>query len=349
MYFRRSAVLGAGDGTQATGEFRRPDLKGAAPAGGALVVPGSPAQPSWATDAFWGRHRLYIAGTACLHLASGATIFAISNDWPVRVCASYMTWAPENSAYDCFETYTAQNVTTVNVCRITNAHKFVGVISPIGLVFAFFMLSFAFQVAPTVSSGAWSAYRAWVESGVQPLRWFEYSVSASVMVILLLILNGNADLWLFIAAAAANWAVMMFGLVQEQLSYLRVAATAEPLSPRGVLAHASAHFLGWVPMVFIWTIIIAQFTWSLDAAGDRVPAAVHAIIWVQLVFFTSFGVNHLFGTLAHLYRWNHHWSALHSEVAYTVLSFVSKSLLAWLLFFGVAMRDPEKLVPLSMC
>jgi hypothetical protein len=170
------------------------------------------------------------------------------------------------------------------------------------------------------------------------------------MVIILLILNGNSDLWLFIACSAANWSVMMFGLVQEQLSYLRRRAEApNSLAPSGLLAHASAHFLGWVPLIFVWTIIIAQFWWGTAAAGDRVPDAVRAIIWVQLVMFSSFGINHLAGTFAHLYGFRTRWSYLHTEITYTILSFVAKSLLAWILSIGVSMRDPEKLVPLSLC
>lgn len=348
MHYRRSTAFGADD--SALSDFRRPELKNAPGTQGDITVPGAPLQPAWATDGFWRRHRMYVAGTALLHLISGIVAFLIANDWPVRVCAGYMTWKADNPAYDCFESYqTAQNATIVNVCRITNAYKYVGTISPIGLVFAFFMLSFAFQIAPTLTSYTWNAYRTYVESGMQPLRWVEYSISSSVMVIILLILDGNNDLWLFIACAAANWAVMLFGLVQEQLSYLRVAAFPENLKISGALAHASAHFIGWVPLIFVWTIIIAQFLWALDAAGDRVPQAVKAIIWIQMVFFISFGVNHYFGTFAHLYKWNQRWSYLHSEITYTILSFVAKSVLCWLLLFGVSFRNPERLVPLSNC
>lgn len=343
MYVRRGAAFGPKD---------LPELRGVEDDD---AVVASPPRPRWATDGFWARHKWYVRGTAAMHLAGAIAAFVVGRkrDWPVTVCASYVTWAPDNPAVRCFEPYLNSteppNVEIINVCRIRQVYKRVGNLSLLWLIIFFFTLSFAFQMAPTLTSATWSLYRSGVERGVQSLRYIEYSISSTLMLVILLVLNGNTDLWLLLNASAANWSVMLFGLVQEQLSAYRSAAG----NPGAAWWSLSAHVAGWVPFAATWATIQAQFLWAIDGVSngdDTGLAIVKAIIWVQFTLFASFGFCQTLGTLAHTYAWKPtRWSYLHSELLFTVLSLVAKQSLCLMLLIGVLMRDPSKLIPASVC
>ena len=59
-------------------------------------------------------------------------------------------------------------------------------------------------------------YEANVARGINPARWWEYSLSASLMVVLIAMLAGVSELVALIALFGANAAMILFGLVQEQ-------------------------------------------------------------------------------------------------------------------------------------
>jgi len=57
-------------------------------------------------------------------------------------------------------------------------------------------------------------YEANVARGINPARWWEYSVSASLMIVLIAMLAGVSELVALIALFGANAAMILFGLVQ---------------------------------------------------------------------------------------------------------------------------------------
>lgn len=359
MYFRGTTASFGADGAGGTipgpTEIKVPELKPVASV--ALVTSqGAPLLPAWATDTFWARHRWYVRGTAILHLVNAAVVSMLGykRNWPQRLCATYVRWLPDNPDVRCFESFiNPSNEQVVNVCRIRHTYRFIGEVSVVWLVATFFLLSFAFQFAPAATENLWRKYRTSCENGVQSLRYIEYSISSSLMVIILFVLNGTTEFWTILIAVSANFSVMLFGLVQEQLTFWRLQAGPPPTREEFIKVFAP-HLAGWLPFVFMWAAIIGQFSWAIDAVDvqgdDTALGFVKAIFATQFVMFFAFGACQFFGTLAHTYRISTKiWSYLHSEIAFTALSFTAKTLLAYLLLFGVIMRDPSKLVPLAMC
>lgn len=130
----------------------------------------------------------------------------------------------------------------------------------------------------------------------------------------------------------------------------------------------SAHFCGWVPFVAVWTVLTSQFMWSLSSA-KHIPFAVKMIPLTQLVLFALFGVNQMLGSLrlvdvhteesmqapsmdekvVEKPRKSFRWSYIHAEVAYTVLSLVAKTILAYLLLGGTINQNPSRLQLTSLC
>lgn len=311
----------------------------------ALVPP-----PRWAVaDApFWRRYRWVLGLTALAHLGSGVAmaVLLVGSDWPTRLCAGYSTWTCATPGKP--------------PCTRTAAWRYVGDVSPAGMITSFFFLSAAFQAPPVVFYG-W--YRRCLLEGRQPLRFLEYSVSSTMMVLTIALLVGVFDLWTFLLLAGANWSVMMFGLLQEQTVYMLRSLmhgggsdAFRPMSLRAGnwAAYMAPHLCGWVPFALEWAVLTGKFEWSL-ASMDGVPAVVKAIPVVQLALFAVFGVNQYYGAADALHdhsgdkegAWR--WTYMHSEVAYTALSLVAKTLLGWMVYGGTRAQDPKMMVVAALC
>ncbi len=150
-------------------------------------------------------------------------------------------------------------------------------------------------------------------------RWVEYSFSASLMRILVGILSGVTDMHMMVLQFGLTACTMIFGLVFElENSDLRLSGNVKWY----------LYWLGFIPHFFSWSIVLGYFFYSLSK-GDP-PAFVYAIIIVIFILDLSFAV--ILGL---------QWGGkrcfrpyVNGEIAFIVLSFTSKNLLAWINFFG---------------
>lgn len=160
-------------------------------------------------------------------------------------------------------------------------------------------------------------YEANVARGINPARWWEYSVSASLMVVLIAMLAGVSELVALIALFAANAAMILFGLVQEQVNVGRGDLDWRPFLYGCVI--------GSVP----WIAITAQLIVS-TTDGDGVPGFVVAIFITLFLLFNTFAVN-----MWLQYRGRGRWAdPAFAERVYLILSLVAKSALAWQVYAG---------------
>jgi hypothetical protein len=170
----------------------------------------------------------------------------------------------------------------------------------------------------TVSGGRprrW--YEANVARGINPARWWEYSISASLMVVLIAMLAGVSELVALIALFGANAAMILFGLVQERVNLDRDQVDWRPF------VYGCA--VGAVP----WVAITAQLVTS-TTEGDGVPGFVVAIFITLFLLFNSFAVN-----MWLQYRGRGRWAdPAFAERMYLILSLVAKSALAWQVYAG---------------
>ena len=184
------------------------------------------------------------------------------------------------------------------------------------LVAAFLLLAAVDHL--TVSGGRprrW--YEANVARGVNPARWWEYSLSASLMIVLIAMLAGVSELVAVIALFGANAAMILFGLVQEQTNADREEVDWRPFIYGCVI--------GAVP----WIAIAAQLVVSATD-GNGVPGFVVAIFISLFLLFNTFAVN-----MWLQYRRRGRWAnAAFAERVYLILSLVAKSALAWQVYAG---------------
>jgi len=146
------------------------------------------------------------------------------------------------------------------------------------------------------------------------VRWYEYSLSASVMIVVIASLCGITDLvsllGLFVLTAGMN----LFGLVME----LHNQSTAK--------TNWTAFIFGSIVGVIPWAAIILYFVKSTPAP----PTFVYAVIVSLMVLYAMFPLN-MWLQYTRKGRWrNYVWG----EYGYMFLSLTAKSLLAWQVFAG---------------
>jgi hypothetical protein len=160
-------------------------------------------------------------------------------------------------------------------------------------------------------------YESGIVKGVNPFRWWEYSISASLMVVLIAMLAGVSELTALVMMFGANAGMIFFGLVMEK--------TNVDIRPVRWSPFVYGCAVGIVP----WIGIVIQF-WLSSGEGDGVPGFVYVIFVTLFLLFNGFAVNMWLA-----YRGKGRFTnPLFTEKVYLVLSIAAKSALAWQVYGG---------------
>ena len=187
----------------------------------------------------------------------------------------------------------------------------------IDLAVAAFLLLAAIDHLAVASPWARHWYEGNVARGINPARWWEYAVSASLMVVLIAMLAGITEGTALLALFGVNAAMILFGLVMERVNLGREQVDWRPF------AYGCA--AGAVP----WLGIALQIGVSQDNSAG-VPGFVIAIFVTLFLLFNTFAVN-----MWLQYRGRGRWAVpTHVERVYLILSLVAKSALAWQVYAG---------------
>ncbi|OFW66129.1 MAG: hypothetical protein A2Z12_02530 [Actinobacteria bacterium RBG_16_68_21] len=227
-----------------------------------------------------------------LHVAQGAAVLALGNGFALPVTGSFMTGPPGSGLG------TARTLFHVSFA--------VGVAA-----FLFVSAAAHFLIA---SPRGFRRYTANLERGRNDARWFEYSISASVMIVLIAMLTGISDVAALGALFAATAAMIFFGLVQER--YERPGGSLLPFW--------LGSLIGAVPWVVIGVYLVSP------GVAAEAPGFVYGIYVSLFVFFNSFAVN-MWLQYRKVGRWSDY---VYGEKVYALLSLIAKSLLAWQVFAG---------------
>jgi len=192
------------------------------------------------------------------------------------------------------------------------------------LIISFHLLSFIFQFLATFTDYTGPIlgyqYSKMVESGKNPVRFIEYSFSASIMLISIALLNGVTDINLIISIGILTSACQLCGLAVEFI---------EDFTIKWLL-----HLTGWLQFCWAYGIIGYAFFKSIEVAKENStpgpPNFVYIIVAVLFLLYASFGFVQL---IELIYRSN--FNPLTKEKAYVILSLVAKLLLGWMIFSNV--------------
>jgi hypothetical protein len=161
-----------------------------------------------------------------------------------------------------------------------------------------------------------------LKKGVNKIRWFEYSLSSSIMIVLIALFFGVLDFWSLFMIFVSNALMNMFGLLMENYNvYSRKLKEKIKWTP---------YYLGVIAGAVPWIVITAYFV-NTSVAGGEIPWFVYMIYGIELFFFNTFAINMILQ-----YKGVRKWKDyLYGEKIYQLLSLISKTFLAWLVFAGV--------------
>jgi len=243
-----------------------------------------------------------------------------------------------------YASWNASNGTASINIQTTNA----SVLSLHWLIVGFHLLSFVFQFIPILFDKESACcylkkcasmkvcgntleypYIEYVKKGRNPIRFFEYSISASIMLVCIALLTGIRDANLLLSIALLCAVCQVFGYVAETLYVAKMFPTIRHIS----------HLAGWVTLMTSYAIIWVYYGLANANAsgGNGAPDFVHAIVVSMFLLFNSFGVVQL----SQMYCGDkcctrfYNCVGKNSEASYIFLSIVAKTILGWVIYAQV--------------
>ena len=168
-----------------------------------------------------------------------------------------------------------------------------------------------------VAGPLYKFYKKKLASKMNPIRWFEYALSSSVMIFFIAVLFGIQEFWILLLIFAINAMMNLFGHLME----IHNQYTEK--------TNWTAYIYGWIAGIMPWVVITAVFAPLTQNTG--MPWFVPFIYGFEIFLFMSFAFNMLLQYLK-VGPWKDY---IFGERMYIILSLVAKTLLAWLVFAGV--------------
>jgi hypothetical protein len=232
-----------------------------------------------------------------LHLIQGILMIVLSNDTTYPIFTNFLTF----------------NLETRKL--VPDPKLFWEV--PFGIAVAIFLLISAtahFYIATV----GYKRYSSYLDRKMNPIRFYEYALSSSLMIVLIGQLVGIWDLGSIILMFFLNATMNLFGIMMEYHN--------QYTEKTNWLSFVYGSVAGIVP----WVVIMIYFLSALNSSGAKPPAFVYAIIPTIFVFFNSFAINMIL-QYKKVGAWKDY---LVGERAYIILSLLAKTALAWMIFAG---------------
>jgi len=232
-----------------------------------------------------------------LHLLQGILMIVLSNDTTYPIYTNFLKFDLSKMAL----------VPDLNLAYELRFGPAVAVFLLISAFAHFFLATFGYR-----------QYVSNLIKGMNPVRFYEYALSSSVMIVLIGMLVGIYDLGAIILIFGINAMMNLFGIMME----LHNQHTQK--------TNWTAFVFGSIAGIIPWIVIVTYFIGSLTGDGGKPPAFVYAIIPTLFVFFNIFAVNMVL-QYKKVGRWKDY---LFGERVYIILSLAAKTVLAWIIFAG---------------
>ena len=209
------------------------------------------------------------------------------------------------------------------------------------LIVSFHILSFLFQISAGLTDLCKKPicgykYSQIILTNKNPLRFIEYSSSASIMLVCISLLNGITDLDLIVCISVLTAMCQIMGLVVELVEDLKVKLIL--------------HLCGWVQFITAYAIIFRAFFNSIIKSNStNPPEFVYVIVFSLFMLYGCFGFVQLSELILELkcfdkiqtnkiiskIRINGKINPKLKEITYVILSLTAKLLLGWLIFSNI--------------
>ena len=232
-----------------------------------------------------------------LHLVQGVFMILVSNDKTYPIFTNFLN----------FNTETQLLIPESKLLYELRFGPAVAVFLLISAVAHFYLATIGYK-----------KYVANLKAGMNPVRFYEYALSSSLMIVLIGMLSGIWDLGAVILIFGINAMMNLFGIMMEYHNQ-----TTDKTK-------WTAFIYGSIAGIFPWIVIFIYFLGSVNSGEAKPPDFVYVIIPTLFVFFNIFAINMVL-QYKKIGRWKDY---LFGERVYIVLSLTSKSILAWLIFAG---------------
>lgn len=190
-------------------------------------------------------------------------------------------------------------------------------------------------------------YTSWLRLKLQPLRWFEYSITSSIMLLALFSLSRVSDVYIltsmFLLSVFLN---LCGGLVFELLQYVEY-DLRPPSHVRSIvqITRWSLFALAWVAFVLHYALIFDAYSTSIGPYLELPNSELWAQLWqfvsimnyLILLAYASFPIVHIVQTMTR-FKPNAYYKC---ELAYIVCSLVAKTILTMVIFVASVQRGGE--------
>ena len=257
----------------------------------------APDSSTSATDRKFTGLRRFNLGMGFLHLIQGIFMIAVSNDTTYPIYTNFLNF----------------DVATLTLAPSAELVYEV----PFGVAVSLFLLISAVAHFYLATIG----YKRYVENlkkGMNPVRFYEYALSSSLMIVLIGMLIGIWDLGAIILIFALNATMNLFGIMME-LHNQHTERT-----------NWTAFIYGCIAGIVPWIVIMIYFVGAVNSGDAKPPAFVYTIVPTLFVFFNIFAINMVL-QYKKVGRWKDY---LFGERVYIILSLLAKSALCWLIWTG---------------
>lgn len=232
-----------------------------------------------------------------LHLIQGIFMIVVSNDTTYPIYTNYLNFDPATFSL-------SPNPQLLYELRFGPA------------VAAFLLISAVAHFY--LATIGYSRYVENLKKGMNPIRFYEYALSSSLMIVLIGMLIGLWDLGAIILIFTLNATMNLFGIMME-LHNQHTKRT-----------DWTAFIYGCIAGIVPWIVIMLYFVGAVNSGDAKPPAFVYAIVPTLFVFFNIFAINMIL-QYKKVGRWKDY---LFGERVYIILSLSAKTVLAWLIFTG---------------
>ena len=232
-----------------------------------------------------------------LHLVQGVFMILVSNDTTYPIFTNYLNFDPNT------------------LSLVPNSQLLYEV--PFGPAVAMFLLISAVAHFYLATIG-YGRYVENLKKGMNPVRFYEYALSSSLMIVLIGMLIGLWDFGAIILIFTLNATMNLFGIMMELHNQNKSKV------------NWTAFIYGCIAGIVPWIVIMLYFVGAVNSGDAKPPAFVYAIVPTLFVFFNIFAIN-----MVLQYKEVGPWKDyLFGERVYIILSLTAKSVLCWLIWTG---------------
>lgn len=160
-----------------------------------------------------------------------------------------------------------------------------------------------------------------------PIRWFEYCISSTLMLLSICILCGISDINIWILLITTNTIAMLFGNVLELLCSPLNSDDNKVIINWVFYLSAGLVFLPWILPLWYFFRGVVEYNKISDS---NIPSFVYVALLGTFVCFSTFGIN------SYLYCVQKKYDFYQAEIFYIILSFVAKFLLSVDVYGGLS-------------